>query len=61
MCEFNIIVKGQIVFKDVVYAVADEGMVIVKDIIGETKKFENYRISEIDVNKAQLILSSITT
>ena len=58
MCEFKVIVGGKVVFKDAVYAKADGGNVIVRDILGESKEFENCRILEVDVNSERLILAS---
>lgn len=58
MCEFKVILNGEEVFRDVVYAKADDGKVIVKDVIGETREFRNCRINVVDVNNAQLILAS---
>ena len=59
MCEFNVVVKGEIVFKDVVYAKADGNNVIVKDILGDSREFENCKIAEVDVNTVRLVLSPI--
>ena len=59
MCEFNVIVKGETVFKDAVYAKADGSKVIVKDILGDKREFENCRIEEVDVNTVRLVLSPI--
>ncbi len=58
MCEFKVVVGGKVVFKDAVYAKADGGNVIVKDLLGESKEFENCRILEVDVNSERLILES---
>ena len=57
MCEFKVIVNRNTVFKDAVYAKADGSKVIVKDILGDTKEFQNYKITELNVNTQQLILS----
>ena len=58
MCEFNIIIDGRIVFKDAVYAKMENNNVIVKDVLGESKKFGNCKIIEVDVNSTRLVLSS---
>jgi len=57
MCEFKVILKGEIVFRDVTYAKAEGDRVIVKDILGEAKEFENCRIMEVDVNSVRLVLA----
>lgn len=59
MCEFKVIIEEKIVFRDVVYAKAEESKVVVKDILGGSKEFENYMITEIDVNTTRLVLSPI--
>ena len=58
MCEFNVLVKGEIVFKDAIYAKVDGNRVTIKDVLGVSKVFENCKIAEIDVNSERLVLSS---
>ncbi|MBC7131455.1 CooT family nickel-binding protein [Candidatus Bathyarchaeota archaeon] len=57
MCEFKVFLDGEEVFRDVVYAKAENGKVTVKDVIGESREFENCRIVEVDVNNTKLVLS----
>jgi predicted RNA-binding protein len=57
MCEFNVILDGKVQFKDVIYAKVEGDTVLVKNILGEAKEFENAEIIEVDVNSARLILS----
>jgi len=59
MCEFDLIVDGKIMFKDVIYAKAEDGKVVVRDILGNLREYKNYIIEEIDVNSTRLILSNI--
>lgn len=59
MCEFNIIIEGEKVYSDVVYAKDEKKDITVKTILGEIKKFENCRIMEVDVNNAKLVLEKI--
>jgi predicted RNA-binding protein len=59
MCEFNVILNGKTLFKDVVYAKTEGTNVTVKNVLGETKEFPNCKISEIDVNTTRLILTSL--
>ncbi|MGQ9624759.1 MAG: CooT family nickel-binding protein [Candidatus Bathycorpusculaceae bacterium] len=58
MCEFNVILNGKTVFKDVVYAKVESDKVIVKDVLGNSKEFKNSKIVEVDVNSTRLVLSS---
>ena len=57
MCEFNVILDGKVQFKDVIYAKVEGDTVVVRNILGEAKEFENAEIIEVDVNSARLILS----
>ncbi|KON32163.1 hypothetical protein AC478_01095 [miscellaneous Crenarchaeota group-1 archaeon SG8-32-3] len=59
MCEFNIILNGETLFKDVVYAKNEGNKVIVKSVLGETKEFENCKITEVNVNTTKLFLTAI--
>ena len=58
MCEFNVLIKGETVFKDAVYAKVDGNKVILKDVLGISKEIENCKIVEVDVNSERLVLSS---
>ena len=59
MCELNVVVNGETVFKDAVYAKADGSTVIIKNILGDSKEFENCKIVEVNINSECLILSHI--
>ena len=58
MCEFKVILNGETVFKDAVYAKLKGKSVSVKDVLGQSKEFKNCRILEVDVNSTRLVLSS---
>ena len=58
MCEFNIILNGEVMFKDVVYARTQGNKVIVKNVLGATKEFNNCKIAEVDVNSTRLVLTA---
>ena len=58
MCEFNVILNDEVLFKDVVYAKTDKNNVIVKNVLGETKEFSNCRIAEVNVNTTRLVLTA---
>ncbi len=57
MCEFNVILNGKTVFKDVVYAKVENGNVTVKNVLGEAKEFQNCTITLVDVNSTKLVLT----
>ena len=59
MCEFKVLLKGKTVFEDAIYAKANNGKVTVKDVIGNSKTFENCKIAEVNVNSERLVLSSV--
>lgn len=59
MCEFNVILNGKTVFKDVIYAKAESNNVVLKNVLGEAKEFRNCKIIEVDVNATRLVLSKI--
>jgi len=57
MCEFRVLIDGETVFEDVIYARDEGGRILLKDILGESKIFENCKIVEVDVSSARLILT----
>ena len=59
MCEFNVILNGETVFKDVVYAKNEGNNVVVKSVLGETREFKNCKITEVNVNTTKLFLTAI--
>jgi predicted RNA-binding protein len=59
VCEFDVVLDGTTVFKDVVYAKTYNNSVTVKTVVGETKKFENCKITEVDVNSTRLVLIAL--
>jgi predicted RNA-binding protein len=59
VCEFDVVLYGKTVFKDVVYAKTDKNTVTVKTVLGEIKKFENCKITKIDVNSTRLVLIAV--
>ena len=61
MCEFNVIINGKTLFKDVVYAKVYKRNVTVKSILGESKEFKDCKIVEVDVNATRLVLASNET
>lgn len=59
MCEFNIIIDGIKTFEDVIYAKDEKNAIKVKTVLGEIREFENYKIVEVDVNNAKLVLKRV--
>jgi predicted RNA-binding protein len=59
MCEFNVILNGETLFKDVVYAKTSDNSVTVRNVLGEAKEFKNCKITEVDVNSTRLVLTAL--
>jgi len=59
MCEFNVLLDGQKVFSDVIYAKVDGTTVMVKNIIGGSKEYKNVKITEMDVTTARLVIETV--
>jgi predicted RNA-binding protein len=59
MCEFKVILNGEILFKDVVYAKTDGDNIIAKNVLGETKEIKNCKITEVNVNTTKLVLTAV--
>ncbi len=59
MCEFNVILNGKTLFKDAIYAKTHGNDVTVKNVMGETKEFQNCTIEEVDVNRTKLVLKAV--
>ena len=57
MCEFDVIFNGKVEFRDVIYTKVNGDNVVVKNILGEAKEFQNCKIIEVDVPNTRLILT----
>jgi len=56
MCEFRVFLDGKKVMEDVVFAKIDGHGVELRDVIGETRLFENVHIAEVNVPATRLVL-----
>ena len=59
MCELKVVVNGEKLFENAIYAIAKANNVVVKDIMGQSKEFKNHSITEVNIAKEQLTLSPI--
>jgi predicted RNA-binding protein len=59
MCEFNVILDGKEMFKDVIYAKVDDTTITARNILGEAMQFKNCKILEVDVTTTRLVLASL--
>ena len=46
MCELKVVIDKNVVFENAVYATTAGNSVVVKDIMGTSKEFKNYTISQ---------------
>ena len=56
MCEFKVFLDGKKVMEDVIVAVADERGITLRDVVGETKLFEDVSIVKVNVPATKLVL-----
>lgn len=58
MCEFKVFLEGKEVFRDVIYAKVEGKDLILRDVMGETRRIPDSRIVEIDVASTKLVIES---
>ncbi len=56
MCEFKAFLGGEKVMEDVIYAEAKGGSVTLRDVIGDSRTFEDVVIVEVNVPATRLVL-----
>ena len=61
MCELKIIIENKTVFENAIYAKVTENKVIIQNLLGQTKEFQNHTITEVDITKQHLILCKTNT
>lgn len=61
MCEFKVILDEKVVMEDVIYARTEGDTTILQDVIGETSSLNGVKIVEVNVTKARLVLSYISS
>ena len=58
MCELKVMIKGKVVFENEIYAKNVEDRVVLKDILGKTMEFKNHAVTEVNITKESLTLTS---
>ena len=58
MCELKVIIDGEVVFENVIYAKNVGDRVVLKDILGKTMEFKNHTIIEVNITNESLTLKS---
>ena len=61
MCEFKVMLDGAQVAEDVVYAKADGGNVVLRDILGKSITFKDVIINEVNVLTTRMTITRTTT
>ena len=56
MCEFKAVLDGKKIFEDVVYCGVKDGILQLRDILGQTKQIPNCHIVEVNVTAERLVL-----
>jgi predicted RNA-binding protein len=59
MCEFTVYLNGEKVLEDFIFVIADGKDIIVRDIVGTSRRLNNARITEVNVLTTKLILSTL--
>ncbi len=59
MCEYRVFLDGELVFDEVVYAKAEGGDVILKNVLGQSKVIRDCAIVEVNVAETKLVLSRV--
>jgi len=57
MCEFKVILDGELVAEDVIYAREEGSAIVVRSIVGDERRFEGCRIVEVDSVHERLVLT----
>jgi predicted RNA-binding protein len=59
VCEFRVYLDGEMVMEDVVFAEVEGGSVTLRDVIGVTRAFEGFVITEVNVPATRLVLERV--
>jgi len=58
MCEFKVFLNGSNVMEDVVMAKSEGNVIVLIDVVGESREFKDVRIVEVNVPSTRLVLES---
>jgi predicted RNA-binding protein len=56
MCEFTVFLDGERVFEDAVFCSVKSGELILKDILGQSKRFLKCHVVEVNVTTEKIVL-----
>ncbi|MEM2005500.1 MAG: CooT family nickel-binding protein [Zestosphaera sp.] len=57
MCEYKVLLDGELILDEVIYARAEGGRVILRNVLGESKVLDNCVIVEVNVEETKLVLA----
>jgi len=57
LCEFKVLLEGEVVAEDVIYAREEGPYVVLKSVIGREERLEGCRIVEVDSIHERLVLA----
>ncbi|MEM2021814.1 MAG: CooT family nickel-binding protein [Zestosphaera sp.] len=57
MCEYKVLLNGELVLDEVIYARVEGGRVILRNVLGESRVLDNCVIVEVNVKETKLVLS----
>ena len=58
MCEFRVLLDGERVFEDAVFCRVEEGGVVLRDILGQSKRVARCRVMEVNVAAERIVLEA---
>ncbi|MCL2288946.1 MAG: CooT family nickel-binding protein, partial [Candidatus Bathyarchaeota archaeon] len=56
-----VVLDGQKIFNDVIHAKVENNTVAVKNYVGESKVYNNVKITEIDITTTRIFLETVKT
>lgn len=56
MCEFTVFLDGERVFEDAVFCRVEAGELLLKDILGQSKRLSRCHIAEVNVVAEKIVL-----
>ena len=58
MCEFRVLLDGERVFEDAVFCRVEEGGVVLRDILGQSKRVARCHVVEVNVAAERIVLAA---
>jgi len=56
VCEFTVFLEGKRVFEDAVFCRVEAGELLLKDILGQSKRFSRCHVAEVNVAAEKIVL-----